>query len=391
MSLIRNMFNDQHERTTAISVWIMAFSVGGAIGPVVGGLMLEYFWWGSVFLLNVPVMLLILVLGPRLLPEYRDPNAGRIDLTSAAMSMAAVLALIYGLKEMAQAGVTIRAIVSIAFGVTLGGLFVRRQMRLTDPLLDLRLFRIRAFTASLVLYGGTILIGFGGFFLLPQYLQLVHGLSPLTAGLWGLPWALAFVIGSAVTPPLARRTPPAQLMAGGLLLTSLAYALLTQLTPGSSFLFYGLVTFLVGFGSAPVFTLTNDVIIGSAPPERAGAASGISETCAEFGGALGIAVFGSIGVVIYRSVLAGTLPAGLPPDVMAETTATLGGAVAAASRLPGDVSAAVVDTARHAFILGLRVCSVISAVGTLALAVLAAKTFRQRPAVASTTREPVSA
>ena len=139
-----------------------------------------------------------------------------------------------------------------------------------------------------------------------------------------------------------------------------------------------MVTFLIGVGSAPVFTLTNDVIIGSAPPERAGAASGISETCAEFGGALGIAVFGSIGVVIYRSMLAAALPAGLPADVVAETTATLGGAVASASRLPPDLRAVVVDGARDAFTRGLQVCSVISAAGTLALAVLAAKTFRQR-------------
>ena len=305
--------------------------------------------------------------------------------------MAAVLSLIYGLKEMAQDGVTATAVVSIVLGATLGWLFVRRQMALADPLLDLRLFRIRAFTASLLLYGGTIFIGFGGFFLLPQYLQLVHGLSPLAAGLWGLPWALAFVVGSAVTPPLARRLPPALLMAGGLVLTSVAYALLTQLSNDSSFVFYGLVTFLIGVGSAPVFTLTNDVIIGSAPPERAGAASGISETCAEFGGAFGIAVFGSIGVVIYRTMLADALPAGLPPDVMAETAATLGGAVAAASRLPAEVSGVVVDRAREAFIRGLQVCSVISALGTLALAVLAARTFRQQTAVASSPREPASA
>jgi DHA2 family multidrug resistance protein-like MFS transporter len=387
MSLIRNMFHDPHERTTAISVWIMAFSIGGAIGPIVGGVMLQFFWWGSVFLLNVPVMLLILVLGPKLLPEYTDPGAGKLDLISAAISMAAVLSMIYGLKEMAQDGVTITAVVAIVFGATLGWLFVRRQMRLVHPLLDLTLFRIRAFTASLALYGGTILIGFGGFFLLPQYQQLVRGLSPLVAGLWGLPWALAFVVGSALTPPLSRRMSPALLMAGGLLMTSVAYAMLVLLTPDSSFVFYALVTFVIGVGSSPVFTLTNDVIIGSAPPERAGAASGISETCAEFGGALGIAVFGSIGVVIYRSMLAGALPAGLPPDVLTETTATLGGAVAAASRLPADVSAVVVDAARDAFIRGLQVCSVISAVGTLALAVLAAKTFRQRPAVTSVTAD----
>jgi len=378
LSLIRSMFHDPEERTRAISVWIMAFSLGGAVGPIVGGVLLEYFWWGSVFLASVPVMLLILVVGPRLLPEYRDPNAGKLDLVSAAMSMAAVLSMIYGLKRMAQDGLVTQAVLAVLAGVTLGVLFVRRQLRLSDPLLDLGLFRIRAFTASLALYGITILIGFGGFFLLPQYLQLVRGLSPLVAGLWGLPWALAFVAGSALTPPLARRVPPALLMAGGLVLTAVAYALLTQLTPESGIVYYAVVTFAIGVGSSPVFILTNDVIIGSAPPERAGAASGISETCAEFGGALGIAVFGSLSVLIYRSMLADSLPAGLAPDVLSATTATLGGAVAAASHLPAESSAAVVNAARQAFLRGLQICSMVSAVGTLALAVLAARTFRQQ-------------
>src|SRR5688500_6444464 len=157
--------------------------------------------------------------------------------------------------------------------------------------------------------------------------------------------------------------------------------MLMTINQQTTFATFAAATFIFSLGTSPVFTLTNDVIIGSAPPERAGAASGISETCAEFGGALGIAVFGRIGVVSYRSLLGGALPPGLPPDVLRETTATLGGAVAVASRLPADVSAAVVDAARDAFIRGLQVCSVISAIGTLALAVLAAKTFRQRPAV----------
>src|SRR5262245_1814995 len=147
LSLIRNMFHDPEERTRAISVWIMAFSMGGAVGPVVGGLLLEYFWWGSVFLAAVPVMLLILIVGPKLLPEYRDPNAGKLDVASAAISMAAVLSMIYGLKRMAQEGVTLLALLAVGAGVLLGLLFVRRQLRLTDPLLDLGLFRIRAFTA----------------------------------------------------------------------------------------------------------------------------------------------------------------------------------------------------------------------------------------------------
>jgi DHA2 family multidrug resistance protein-like MFS transporter len=376
MSLIRNMFPDPHQRTTAISVWIMAYSLGGAVGPLVGGLMLEYFSWGSVFLVSVPVMIVILAVGPKLLPEYKDPNAGKLDLTSAAMSMAAVLSMIYGLKLFAQDGVTMTAIVAVIVGLVVGVLFVRRQLNLPDPLLDLRLFRIREFTASLTLYGVTILVLFGGFFLLPQYLQLVRGLSPLKAGLWTIPWSLAFIVGSALTPPLSRRTRPALLMAGGLLLSGVGYVMLMQLTPTTGFAMFALATFIFSFASAPVFTLTNDVIIGSAPPERAGAASGISETCAEFGGALGIAVFGSIGVIIYRGFLADALPAGLPPDVLREATATLGGAVAVAAQLPPDVGDAVVDVARTAFLRGLRICMIISGVGSVALAILAAMTFR---------------
>jgi DHA2 family multidrug resistance protein-like MFS transporter len=286
--------------------------------------------------------------------------------------------MIYGLKHTAQDGVTTSATLAVLFGIALGMLFVRRQLHLADPLLDLGLFRIRAFTASLALYGITILIGFGGFFLLPQYLQLVRGLSPLVAGLWGLPWALSFVVGSAVTPPLARRIRPAVLMAGGLVLSSVGYLLLTTLTSATSLATYALVSFAIGIGSSPVFILTNDVIIGSAPPERAGAASGISETCAEFGGALGIAVFGSLSVLIYRTLLGDALPAGLPAGLVQESNATLAGALEAAGRLPAESGAVVVDAARRAFLRGLQVCSIISGVGTLALAVLAARTFRQR-------------
>src|SRR6185369_12728690 len=224
----------------------------------------------------------------------------------------AVLSMIYGLKRLAQDGVTPIVIAAIIVGAALGIVFARRQLRLADPLLDLRLFKIRAFTASLTLYGVTILVLFGGFFLLPQYLQLVHGLSPLRAGLWTLPWSLAFIVGSAMTPPLSRRMRPALLMSGGLLLSALGFILLAGLTPTTGFVMFATATFIFTLGSSPVFTLTNDVIIGSAPPERAGAASGISETCAELGGALGIAVFGSIGIVAYRSVLAMDLPSGIP-------------------------------------------------------------------------------
>ena len=382
LSLIRNMFLDPRQRTTAVSIWLMSYSLGGAIGPLLGGVMLEHFWWGSVFLISVPVMALILVLGPMLLPEFRDPNAGKPDLTSAALSLAAVLTMIYGLKRMAQNGLTVTPIAFVIAGVLIGVAFVRRQERLTDPLIDLGLFRIPAFSASLVLYGVGILVMFGGFFFLPQYLQLVLSLSPFRAGLLTLPWAVAFIVGSLVTPPLSRIMPPAALMSGGLALSAVGYFMLARVAANTGLATFGAATFIFAFGASPVFTLTNDVIIGSAPPERAGAAAGISETCAEFGGALGIAIFGSIGIAIYRVALAQTMPLGLSHDVSEAATATLGGAVAVSQQLSGGVATALLDAAREAFLRGLRVCAVISGFGTLALALFAAKAFPRQPASA---------
>jgi DHA2 family multidrug resistance protein-like MFS transporter len=397
LSLIRNMFLDPGERTRAISVWIMAFSLGGAIGPLLGGVILEYFWWGAVFLISVPIMILLLVVGPLLLPEYRDPNAGRLDLFSAGLSTAAVLLVIYGLKLLAQDGVSVTALGSVLAGALIGVAFVRRQGQLADPLIDLRLFSIPTFRASLVLYGGAIFLLFGGFVYLPQYLQLVRGFSPLKGGLWTMPWATGFVLGTYLTPWLAQRIRPGTLMSWGLAVSAVGYFPLAVLgsSPHDSlsmlssppvplslrergdFVLFSVATFVLTFFASPLFTLTNDVIIGAAPPERAGAASGISETCAELGGAVGIAIFGSIGVAIYRGLLGAGLPPGLPADVTQAALSTLGGAVVAAQDLSTAVGSALVGAARAAFLHGLVVSEVISGVGTLALAVFAWVTFRR--------------
>ena len=390
LSLIRNMFLDAHERRVAVSIWITSYSVGGAIGPLIGGLLLEYFWWGSVFLISVPVMALVLVIGPVLLPEYKDPNAGRPDLASAALSLAAVLATIFGLKEMAQNGVHAVPILSILAGLALGVTFVRRQLTLADPLIDLRLFRVPAFSASLATYGLTILVMFGGFLFLPQYLQLVVGLSPFDAGLWTLPWALAFIVGAMVTPRVVRVVRPARLMAGGLALSSVGYWMLAGVDATVGFPMFALVTVVLSIGVAPVFTLTTDLIIGSAPPERAGAASAMSETSAEFGGALGIALFGSIGVAVYRAYMADALPTGIPTDAVEAARATLGGAIAEAGRLSADTGAALTTAAREAFLRGLRLTAWISVVGTLALAAFAAVALRRTPAATQLRRESPS-
>jgi DHA2 family multidrug resistance protein-like MFS transporter len=332
-----------------------------------------------VFLLAVPVMVLLLILGPRLLPEYRDPEAGRPDLGSAALSLTAVLAVIFGLKQIAQDGLAWLPALSIVAGLVLGVVFVRRQFRLDDPFIDLRLFRAPSFGVSLGAYGLGVLLVFGGFLFLPQYLQLVLGLSPLQAGLWTLPWALAFVVGSQLTPVIVRRITPAIVMAGGLVLAAVGFAIFTQVDAASGFAIVVTASIVFSLGTAPLFTLTNDLIIGSAPPERAGAAAGLSETAAEFGGALGIAIFGSIGVGIYRSAMDAAIPAGVPLEAANAARGTLGGAIEVAGQLPGQIGGALIDAARDAFTQGLHFAASISVVGSLCLALLILTFLRARP------------
>lgn len=372
LSLIRNMFLDPRQRRKAISIWITSFSAGAAIGPLLGGLVLEFFWWGAAFLVAVPVMALLLILGPRLLPEYKDPNAGRLDIPSAAMSLIAVLAAIYGLKSLAQDGIGWMPLVSIALGGAIAALFVRRQRKLDDPLIDLALFRAPGFGASLVVYAMGIMLVFGGFLFVPQYLQLVLGLTPLMAGLWTLPWALAFVVGSQLTPPIAERLPPATVMSAGLAFAALGFVILAQLDTTSGFAIIAAGSVIFSLGSAPLFTLTNDLIIGTAPAERAGAAAGLSETGAELGGALGIALFGSIGLAFYRAGVVEGIPAGLTPEAAAAATDTLGGAVDVAQGLPKDLASPLLEAADQAFLQRFHVSAVISAIGALALAVFVA-------------------
>jgi DHA2 family multidrug resistance protein-like MFS transporter len=376
LSLIRSMFLDPRQRTVAVSVWIASFSVGGAIGPLLGGVLLEWFWWGSVFLLAVPVMALLLVLGPLLLPEFRDPQAGRLDLVSAALSVAAVLAVIYGLKQLARNGLGWPPAVFVVAGVTGGVAFVRRQHRLADPLLDLRLFRSAAFTAALSTNLLSFFVGFGILLFIAQYLQLVLGLSPLAAGLWMLPSAAGFILGSMLTPVLARRVRPAFVMAAGLALAAAGLALFTQLgsATGLGILVTGSVVFSLAL--APVDTLATDLAVGAAPPQRAGAASALSETSAEFGGALGIAILGVIGTSIYRSQLTSALPARILPKTAAAARDTLGGAVAAAGHLPGQPGHVLLRAARQAFTQGLHVVFAISAAAVIAAAILAAVQLR---------------
>lgn len=377
LSLIRNMFLDPRQRSIAIGVWIASFSAGGAIGPILGGVVLSHFWWGAVFLLAVPVMVLLLVVGPLLLPEFRDPDAGRLDLPSAALSLGAVLAVIYGIKRLAESGWGWLPVVSIIAGLAIGTVFVRRQSRLADPLIDLGLFRSPSFSAALAINVLGFFAAFAAFLFVAQYLQLVLGMDPMKAGWWSVPSALAFVVGSMVAPAIGHRFRPAYVMAGGLALSAVGFLILSQVTTESALAVAigGSVVFSLGL--TPVVTLTTDLLVGAAPTERAGAVAAISETSSEFGGALGIAVLGSVATAVYRSRMLDAIPAGLPAEASEAARGTIGGAVAMARQLPAEPGTALLGAAREAFIQGLQLSATISAVVLMAACLVAVAALRQ--------------
>ena len=377
LSLIRNMFLDPVQRTFAVSVWIMSFSAGAAIAPLIGGVLLEHYRWGSVFLINVPVMLALMAIGPFLLPEFRDPDAARLDPVSAVQSLAAVLAVIYGLKRIAESGPGWFAALSIVSGVAVGAVFVRRQRKLPDPLIDLKLFRFPAFSAALVVNILAFNTAFASFLFIAQYLQSVLGLSPLAAGLWGVPSALAFIAGSMVTPAIVGRVHPAHVIAGGMAVSAAGFvvlALVDNIAPALATLVAGSVVFSLGM--TPVVTLTTDIVLGAAPPERAGAAAALSETSTEFGGALGIAVLGSVVTAIYQGRIAGALPAGIPAEAAEVARGTIGGAVSVSGQLPGALGAELLGSAREAFAQAFGTTAAISAVIAIGVAILASALLR---------------
>ena len=382
LSLIFTMFLDPKQRTTAIAIWIAAYSAGGAIGPVIGGILLEFFWWGSVFLIGVPVMGLLLLIGPRALPEYKDPNARPLDLLSAALSLLAILGVVYGLKVIAQDGLGALPIGSIVAGIALGVVFVRRQLRLESPIIDVRLFRIRAFSASLASYFLGIFVVVGYFLLIGQYLQLVLGLTPLVAALWSLPSAIGFIVGSVTAPRYIHRFRPSLIMGGGMAVAAVGAVMLLGVSAsgGNSLYLIVAASLVMSLALSPVITLATELIVGSAPPEQAGAATGVSETSGELGGALGIAILGSIGTAVYRSELAANVPSGVSADVAAAARDTLGGAIAVAETLPAEVGAALVTAAQTAFVDAIHVVAIVSGVGAVLTAIAAAMALRGVPA-----------
>src|SRR6266498_944788 len=315
LALISNMFRDEKQRGSAIAIWTSCFIGGIALGPVLGGVLLDTFWWGSAFLIGVPVMAVLLVVGPRVLPEFRDPNAGRLDLTSVALYLAAVLPAIYGFKEIARNGWQPVPIATVGAGVAFGVLCVRRQWRLAYPLFDLRLFRNRTFRSVVTIFLLVGVIQSGAFLMVNLYLQLVEGLSPLQAGLRLLPAAFAMIAATMAAPRIASRIRPASVMAASLVISAAGYLVISRVpaSMGVTALMVGLAITNVGVG--PIVALGYGLVLSAAPPEKAGSAASVNETGGEFGVALGIALLGTLGTAIYRFKMEGAIPAGVRADI----------------------------------------------------------------------------
>ncbi|ANI37763.1 MFS transporter [Mycolicibacterium vaccae] len=366
LALIRGLFPDQRERSIAVGIWASAFSAGAALGPVVGGVLLEHFWWGSVFLINVPVMVVLLVAGVLLLPEHRNPDPGPWDLPSVALSMVGMLGVVYALKEGFAGishGIGVDVVIAALAGAAALTLFVRRQLRLPAPLIDVRLFANPRFSGVV---GANLLsvLGLSGLvFFLSQYFQLVHGYGPLKAGLAELPAAVTATVFGVLAGVAVRHFSHRSVLTAGLALVGVAMAALTTsllvFTPITPYLPLGITLFVVGVGLGLAFTVASDVILASVPRERAGAAAAVSETAYELGAALGIAMLGSIITAVYRTLI---LAPQLPAVVADQARDSLPGAIRAADALPPDQQGALLDAARTSFTHGLATASAVGAV-----------------------------
>ncbi|SDM33578.1 MFS transporter [Nonomuraea jiangxiensis] len=377
LSIIRNVFTEPGERTAAIGIWSGMSAAGFAVGPVVGGVLLDHFWWGSVFLINVPIMVVVLVGGALVLPESRNPHAGRLDLTSVVLSFAGIVAAVYAVKEAAHNGLEhADVLVAGLAGVAMLGLFGWRQTRLAEPLIDVRLFRLRAFSASIYTNLLAIFAMSAMMLMFAWYLQLVLGWSPLQAGLAQLPGGLSGAVGGVLAAKLIHFLGRNGVVALGLVMNAGAFLYYSTLGPELNYLVLLPVMIIGGMGVGFAFTVNNDNVLATAPKERAGAAAAVSETAFELGGALGIAILGTVLNSAYQANLA--LPAGVPGEAARESIA---GAVGTAATLPPEQAGPLIQAAQAAFIEGVHLTSLVTAGVLAVVAVLALVGLRGVPKV----------
>ena len=372
LSLVRSMFGRENQRRAAVGAWTVAFAGGAVAGPIIAGVLLDYFWWGSVFLINVPIMVLVLVAVPLLVVESKDPRPARLDLLGAVASLAAILCLVYAMKHATRSGLDLTAGGSALVGLAAAAIFVVRQHRARHPLVDLGLFRSKAFSTAVVVntIGAGVMSGLGA--LVFPFLQLVHGLTPLQSALWALPTFGGIMLGASTAAALANRYSTGSLATCGLLAAATGLAAIAALTSQTSlWLFLGAYTILT-FGSGLTATMATSLVLTGAPVERAGAAAGISETSAALGSALGIATLGTVAALVYRSIMASTAPEGTEPAALN----TITGAVSAAYQSVSPTGADLLYAAHTAYTSGLTTAALIGAILSALLAAVTAVALR---------------
>lgn len=370
LGLIMNIFQDEKERGKAISIWSTCIFTGAALGPVVGGLLLVKFWWGSVFLLAVPVAALVLIVGPMVLPDPRPAQSRRLDLTSVVLSLLGLLPVVFAIKALSLGGVSVvAALVALAAGLVFGTLFVRRQLRSDNPLLDLRLFANSSFTIILSALALTGMVLAGTSMVVTQLLQTVLGYSPLSAALWFMPVGLFMAAGTMSTPALTRAIKPRTAIVGGMLLSAVGAAVLALVNGDHGAWIIVLGTAIIGLGCGPMFALGIGLVMNSVDPEHAGSAASMAETANYLGGALGLAVLGTVSSAIYTHQMNGVADG--------QARQTVAGAAAEAPRLGHEAAAALLKAAHSAFLNGVNAVGAISTAILLLLAGLAGIYFQR--------------
>ncbi|WP_406278495.1 MFS transporter [Nocardia sp. NBC_00881] len=352
LALISSLFSDARERAAAIGVWTAFFAGGSAVGPIIGGVLLHQFWWGSVFLINIPVLLILLAFGPFVLPEHRAGVLGPLDLPSAILSIGGILPMVYGIKHAATEGIDAQATVIALIGAVILAVFVRRQRQLDEPLLDLRLFGRAQFSVAI----GSSLAGMmslaGMSYLTSIYLQSVTGREPLAAALLGIPMAAAVFVCSMSGARVGHRLGARTTFVFALLASAVGNLMLLGVGVQSGLWWYLTGSTVAGIGYGLAFTLVSDVAVSSVPPARAGSAVGISETSFELGNALGLALLGSLAALIFRSG--------------GDYAATLGETVQRANG-----NAALLESARASFVSGMHIAVAVGATVLMAMALIA--------------------
>ena len=363
LSILTNVFTDRKERTKAIAVWAGVSGLGVAIGPVLGGWLLEHFWWGSVFLVNVPVILVSLAAIPMLVPTSKDPESPRLDPFGTSLSLFGLIAVLYAIIEAPSHGWT-APITLTAFGIgaVLLGTFVWWELRTDHPVLDIRLFKNMRFTGASVAISLVMFALFGSIFFLTQFLQFVLGYGTLQAGLAIAPVAASIMVASLLSPRLTARFGTKVLVGSGLGVVAAALLLLSTISTSSG---YGLVfttIMILGFGMGLAMTPATDSIMGAVPASKAGVGSAMNDTTREIGGALGVAIMGSLLASSYHSAMgSSTVVGSLPAEAQAVAHDSLGGAVHVAAQL-GEAGTALMHDASAAFVNGMGSAVLVGAV-----------------------------